>query len=143
MNSKSLKYNLFYTGVVLLILLVIGMLTYGKYIENKYPWHIYKTNSHKLLNDFSGEGVTIAFLDTGISNDLLESFGERIVHPYNFILDNDDVTDTNGHGTEMICISSCQYDVNNIYGLAYKANIMPIVIMDDTGRTNGELLITE
>lgn len=137
MKSKNLKFNLFYTGLVILIVLIVGVISYGKYLENKYPWHLYQNNSYKLLDNFSGKGITIAFLDTGISNDLAESFGDRIVHPYNVIEENDNISDSNGHGTEMICVSACDYDKNGIYGLAYNSNIMPVVVMDDTGRTDG------
>lgn len=140
MKSKSFKINTFYTVLVLLILLVLVMVTYSKYLENKYPWHIYQNNSYQLLDDYSGEGVTIAFLDTGLHYDLIESFGDRIVNPYNVIEDNSNIIDTNGHGTEMMCVSSCKYEKNGIYGLAYNANIMPVVVMDDTGRTSGEYI---
>ena len=142
MKSKSLKVNIFYTALVLLVLLILGMVTYSKYLENKYPWHIYQNNSYQLLDDYSGEGVTIAFLDTGLHDDLVESFGERIVNPYNVIEDNTNITDTNGHGTEMMCVSSCDYEENGVYGLAYNANIMPVVVMDETGRTSGDYIHT-
>lgn len=138
MQNRSLKFNLVLTGLVLIILIVIGMVTYGKYVEEKYPWHLYQNNSYRLLGKYSGEGVTIAFLDSGIHDELIEKFENRIVKPYNVIEENNDITDNNGHGTEMVCVSSCSYEIDGIYGLAYKANIMPVVIMDQTGRTSGE-----
>lgn len=140
MAGKKLKIELLKTGVILLVLFVIGTIIYGEYLENKYPWHLYENNSYKLLDDYSGEGITIAFLDTGLDSDLIESFGNNIVSPYNIITKTNDIEDKNGHGTEMICVCACDYHRDGIYGLANKANIMPIVVMDESGRTEGKYI---
>lgn len=140
MKDKRLKFQLFYTGVVLVIVILLGLLSYSNYIENKYPWHHYETHSYKLLNNLSGEGITIAFLDSGLHKDLVEQFGSRIVSPFNVIEQNSNINDLSGHGTKMICVSACSYDQQRIYGLAYKANIMPVVVVDASGRTSGEYL---
>lgn len=74
--------------IILFAIFVIGVLFYVariKYLENKYPWHIYKTQAYKAWKESKGKNVTIAFLDTGIHDELLEKYKNRIVAPYNIL----------------------------------------------------------
>jgi subtilisin family serine protease len=139
-NVKKVYLEITYTIVVLIILGILGMVSYSKYIDNKYPWQLVKTQGYKLLDENQADGVTIAFLDTGIHPDLANILEAKIVHPYNFVLDNTNIDDTVGHGTEIVCIVSCSYEENGIYGLASKAKIMPLVVMGSNGFTSGEYI---
>jgi len=120
------------------ILLFVGVGAYNNHLESKYPWHIYQNSSFKLLRNNTDKDIVIAYLDTGISDDLYESLGDRIVSPYNVLKMNEDVTDLNGHGTEVACVMACNFEKNGVYGLSNNSKIMPIVVMDETGSTTGE-----
>ena len=80
-----------------------------------------------------GEGVTIAVLDTGVapSPDLNPA---RMVRGYDFVDGDSRPLDRNGHGTHVA--STIAETTNNGYGLtglAYRARIMPVRVLDDNG----------
>lgn len=77
--------------------------------------------------------VTIAVLDTGI-NLTHEDLQNDIVPGYNFINNDGNPADGNGHGTHVAGIAAAI--INNgkgIAGIAGGAKIMPIKVMDDSG----------
>lgn len=130
--------------IILFAIFVIGVLFYVariKYLENKYPWHIYKTQAYKAWKESKGKNVTIAFLDTGIHDELLEKYKNRIVAPYNILEQSTNITDKNGHGTSIICAATCDYKTTGIYGIAPEAKIMPVVVMDELGRAKEQHII--
>ncbi len=76
-----------------------------------------------------GQGQTICILDTGI--DLNHSaFAGRILPGKNFIGNNDDATDDNGHGTHVAGIAGAN---STFVGIAPRANILPIKVCDSNG----------
>ena len=88
-----------------------------------------------------GAGVTVAVLDTGVaypqqasrpaSPDLSPS---RFVPGYDFVDDDDDPYDENGHGTHVA--STIAEETDNGYGvtgLAYGVRIMPVRVLDRNG----------
>jgi serine protease len=89
------------------------------------------------------KGVTVAVLDTGVAYRDWKSFrrapdfsGTRFVSPYDFVSNNHDPLDRDGHGTFVTGIIAEQ--TNNRYGLtglAYGASIMPVRVLgaDGTG----------
>jgi serine protease len=80
-----------------------------------------------------GEGVTIAVLDTGLATSPDLSKG-RIVPGYDFVDGDARPLDRNGHGTHVA--STIAETTNNRYGLtglAYRARIMPVRVLDDHG----------
>lgn len=134
----------------LLILTTIGLLIvitsailipilYNNYINNKYDWHIVDTKAYKIWRKADGEDIVIAVVDTGISPKLEEHLKDRIVNPYNVISENNNVKDKSGHGTEVICLIACN-NYKGIHGIAKKATIMPIVAVDESGRTRPEYI---
>jgi subtilisin family serine protease len=95
-------------------------------------WYLDKMNLDSAWNIAQGEGVVIAFIDSGISMELYQSCGARMVAPYNMQEGSTDVTDKNGHGTAMISLV-CGYD--DIQGIAPRASIMPVEVVDVAGRS--------
>lgn len=70
------------------------------------------------LWEFSkGESQTIAFIDTGLSDELQMKYQSRIVYSYNIADDNEAVIDHHGHGTEMVSVA-CGDGFSNIFGVA-------------------------
>ena len=83
-------------------------------------------------NGSTGQGVTVAVIDTGVDLDHPE-FSGRIVAGYDFV-DNDTIADDgNGHGTHVAGTIAAARDDLGITGVAYDANIMPIRVLDDDG----------
>ena len=85
--------------------------------------------------DFSGvtgDGTTIAVIDTGVDLDHPE-FSGRIVGGYDFV-DGDSIADDgNGHGTHVAGTIAAANDGNGITGVAYDADIMPLRVLNNDG----------
>ena len=80
----------------------------------------------------TGEGVTVAILDTGIDYSHGE-FEGRIVQGWDFV-DNDSLAeDGNGHGTHVAGIIAGSHDGFGISGVAFDSNIMPIRVLNNQG----------
>lgn len=81
----------------------------------------------------TGQGVTIAVVDTGV--DLShEDLAAHLVPGYNVLRPGAPPQDDNGHGTELAGIAAAV--TNNgtgIAGVAPRASIMPIKVLDSTG----------
>jgi type VII secretion-associated serine protease mycosin len=80
-----------------------------------------------------GQGVTIAILDSGIDANHPEFFG-RVSSGYDFVNDDSNPNDDNGHGTMVAGVAAAA--ANNkigIAGIAYKATILPIKVLDEDG----------
>ena len=80
----------------------------------------------------TGEGVTIAVIDTGVDLEHSE-FTSRIIEGYDFV-DNDTIAnDGNGHGTHVAGTIAGSNDGVGITGVAYDSQIMPIRVLDNDG----------
>ena len=80
----------------------------------------------------TGDGTTIAVIDTGIDLDHPE-FSGRIVGGYDFV-DGDSIADDgNGHGTHVAGTIAAANDGNGITGVAYDADIMPLRVLNNDG----------
>ena len=85
---------------------------------------------------------TIAILDTGVSNH--SEFTGRIVGGYNFISNNTNASDDQGHGTSCAGISAAAgNNSSGIAGVCWSCKIMPVKVLDalgygdDIGISNG------
>ncbi len=86
----------------------------------------------------TGSGVTIAIIDTGIDTDHSE-FAGRIVNPWDFVNNNSDVEDDNGHGTHVAGTAAAANNNIGVTGVAYDANIMPLDVFETYYDSNGVL----
>ncbi len=125
---------------VFVVIIFAGVLMW-QYSISKYPEHIYNMNIDKLWNENQGENIVIAFLDSGMHQELADIYGERVVDPYDFVDNSEVFTDTNGHGTALICIATCNYEDTGVYGIAPQAKVMPLRIFDSNGNTSDERII--
>jgi len=99
------------------------------------------TNDAWDISTGSEESI-IAILDTGVSNH--SEFSGRMVQGYNFINNNYDATDDQGHGTSCAGISAAEgNNLSGIAGVCWDCKIMPVKVLDsfgygdDTGISNG------
>jgi subtilisin family serine protease len=79
------------------------------------------------------EDVVIAIIDTGVFK-IHEDLLRKIVPGYNFVDDNYDTEDTNGHGTFVASIAAAETNNNiGIAGISWKAKIMPVKCVGSDG----------
>ncbi len=79
----------------------------------------------------SGDGVVVAVLDTGVSATHPDLRG-RILPGWNFIANNDDTSDDDGHGTFVAGLIAAS-SASGPEGVAPGASILPIKILDNSG----------
>lgn len=138
MKSADVDSECRAAGLLSLILVLTVCLSFGC-SESKLAWYLDEMNMDSAWEAACGEGVTIAFVDSGICTELYEANSGRIVAPYNVLEQNSDVTDENGHGTAMISAACCSKE-SGIYGIAPEAYIMPVEATDAYGFVTPESL---
>jgi serine protease len=112
----------------------------------KSQWHFDMVHAEEAWGTAQGQGVVVAVIDTGVSPGVLTSGGKskwrrvpdlketEFVAGYNFVDDNGDPSDGNGHGTHVAgTIAQSTNNALGVAGLAYKAKIMPIKVLSDRG----------
>jgi serine protease AprX len=91
---------------------------------------------HADNSDYTGKGITIAILDTGIVEN--EDFKGRVILFKDFVNNNDKPYDDNGHGMHVsgICCGNGALS-NGLYrGIAPEANIIMLKTLNNEGRGN-------
>jgi hypothetical protein len=89
-------------------------------------------------NGYSGSGVTVAVLDTGINANHIDFSGKVILGPDYGDGDNDP-TDTDGHGTHVASIIAANADSNGAIGVAPDAKILAIKVFANGGGTSSSI----
>lgn len=107
----------------------------------KYQWNFPLINVDTAWDTTTGEGVTIAIIDTGVA---YKDYGlyrkapdlanTRFVEGYNALKNNDQAYDNNGHGTHLAgIVAGSTNNGMGVAGIAYNASIMPIKVLDKNG----------
>lgn len=96
-------------------------------------WNLRSINVETAWNETHGEGITVAVIDTGVSQvpDLKDT---EFVSGYDFVNDRAEASDDNGHGTHVA--GTVAQSTNNGYGVAgvaYNAKIMPLKVLSAGG----------
>ena len=95
--------------------------------------------SARRLRRAGGKGVTIAVLDTGVAYQRFRRFRRapdlrRFVRGYDFVAGDRRPNDQNGHGTHVAgTIAQSTGNALGTAGIAYRARIMPVRVLDSTG----------
>jgi thermitase len=97
-------------------------------------WGALQINSPEAWNDSSGSpSVLVAVLDTGADATHPDLDGQ-LVPGYDFVNDDDDPSDDNGHGTAMTGIIAAK--ANNgigLAGIASASKVLPVKVLDAVG----------
>lgn len=110
-----------------------------------FQWHLEQIDVESGWASADGRGVVVAVIDTGVAfSDGTGRFrrvrdlgGDAFVPGYDFVDDDDEPFDEHGHGTHVA--GTIAQTTNNGYGVAGvapRARIMPIRVLDASGRGN-------
>ncbi len=96
-----------------------------------YQWHLPMVNMPGAWDVSTGEGVTVAIIDTGVNPFGRDSFGpigdNRVLRGYNAIAGLPGGIDFEGHGTHVAGVVGQETDNGTgVAGIAYGANILPV-----------------
>lgn len=97
-------------------------------------WGWYRIGAERALaEEYSGAGVVVAVLDTGIDLDHPD-LADNIVEGWNFVDNNGDVSDLDMHGSMVSgIIAAVANNGLGLIGVAPKAKIMPLKVLDTNG----------
>lgn len=113
--------------------------------EKENAWHVDKVHAPEVWNyngdsGYTGEGVIVAILDTGvnynhldIANSLWDGGAEFPHHGYDIVNHDDDPMDDHGHGSHCAGIVAGQGTAGTMTGVAPGAKIMVLKIMNAEG----------
>ena len=104
-------------------------------------WHLKRVGAETAWDYACGEGVTVAVVDTGVACYDKGPFmrgtdlgGTRCGDGYNFVDDNSDAVDDQGHGTHVAgTIAQTTNNEKGVAGLAYCARLMPVKVLNRYG----------
>ena len=78
--------------------------------------------------------VVVAIIDTGIAEDISDFAGTTFVDGWNFVGNNDNTYDDNGHGTHVSgTVAQTTNNSHGTAGMAYGVALMPIKVLDGNG----------
>lgn len=103
-----------------------------KIASDMIDWGITRIGADKVWNQSTGSGVKIAIVDTGVQRDHPD-LKNNIIQGYDFVNDDNDPTDDNGHGTHVAGIASAVLNQTGTVGASYNAQIMPIKVLNNQG----------
>jgi len=83
-----------------------------------------------------GDGILVAVLDTGVDSSHPALAGQTF-GGYDVVGDMAYQSDNNGHGTACASLIAGKGGSESISGVAPKAKILPVKVMDDTGKSDG------
>ncbi len=100
-------------------------------------WHLTQIKVERAWDISTGEGVTVAVLDSGVNSAGPDGFGGRLVAGYSAVnpLNPDFTEDNNGHGTHVAgTIAQQTNNAAGVAGIAYNASVMPVKVLNRMGR---------
>jgi serine protease len=99
-----------------------------------YQWHMSRIGMENAWDESTGAGITVAINDTGVKQSLADLAQTNFVSGYDFINNDSDPTDDNGHGSH-VCGTVAQSTNNSVgvTGIAYNCSIMPVKVLNASG----------
>ncbi len=88
---------------------------------------------HAYARGLSGDGITVAVVDSGLDATHPEFVGRVADGGFDFVAGTGLPTDPNGHGTFVAGIIAAAKDAVGIHGVAHGAQVLPVRIADGAG----------
>jgi len=107
-----------------------------------YQWNMTALQMPAAWDVATGQGVTIAVLDTGVAFENYQAFREApdlasttFTAGYDFVNADSHPNDDNGHGTHVAgTLAQSTNNGEGVAGVAYNAKIMPVKVLDSLGQ---------
>lgn len=97
-----------------------------------YQWHLQNLNVPQAWQVTMGEGVVVAVVDTGVSEN--EDGFFKLLRGRDFVDNDNDPTDLNGHGSHVAgTIAQASNNGKGVAGVAPKVAILPVRVLDANG----------
>lgn len=105
--------------------------------DTYYPfqWNFLQLDMGSVWSITEGRSsVTVAVIDTGIAEGISDFAGTHFTGGWNYISDNDETDDDNGHGTHVAgTVAQTTHNAHGTAGMAYGVTLMPIKVLDASG----------
>lgn len=103
-----------------------------EFVSQQWGWYRVKADLAYEAG-YSGEGVVVALLDTGVDVGHPD-LAANIIDGRNFVDDNDNVTDVDGHGTMVAgVVAAVANNSIGVVGVASNVSIMPLKVISESG----------
>jgi thermitase len=114
------------------VAVVVAVSVDDAYVLDQWGWSRVKADQ-AYDTGYHGEGVVVALLDTGVDVEHPD-LAVNIIGGWNFVDDNDNVTDVDGHGT-MVCgiVAAVANNGIGVAGVAPNVTIMPLKVISESG----------
>lgn len=116
MNSKVGILALSFFSLIIIIVISLFFVLLNSSKNTKYESHINELNLQQISQEVDDSSIIIAFLDTGLSSMLIETYKDRIFMPYNVVYNNTNILDKIGHGTKIASVAIRTNDGIGILG---------------------------
>ena len=116
------------------VAVVVAVSIDDPYVSDQWGWFRVKADQ-AYDTGYHGEGVIVALLDTGVDT-AHPDLAANIIGGWNFVDDNDNITDLDGHGT-MVCgvVAAVANNGIGVAGVAPNVTIMPLKVLSESGGT--------
>ena len=108
----------------------------------EFQWHLSQINCEEAWDIATGEGITVAVIDTGVNPNGFDGFDGRVIQGKDFVNGDNDSSDDNGHGTHVAgTIGQATNNSIGVAGVAFNSTIMSIKVLGRFGRGNTNSII--
>jgi type VII secretion-associated serine protease mycosin len=107
-------------------------------------WHLSALGATDAWRESTGEGVTVAVVDSGVDSKQADLAGQVIVPGRDFVMPGGDGTyDPAGHGTAVATLIAGRSDDAGVEGLAPDVKILPVRVLNEQRRYDDPLVVAQ